>query len=120
MMLTKEQYKNRFKSNVVIKATKRNEGIIAYLDKLANVETIYLEKKSVGLRIDIHMWIETGECEISLIDGNGRTFNFKRHEQVILSNPTEEEIQVVVTDFKSYAIDLLPKTFSKRGINCEL
>lgn len=50
----------------------------------------------LGKRVSVHRWLDTNEVEIRLIEGDGRTQNFKEYQKATLNNPTDKEIMDVV------------------------
>ena len=85
---------NEFTKNVT--KTKVFSG--TWLGRQGESYEYLLEKKELGLRIVVHTWLDTNEVEIRLIDGDGRTIDFKEYKKITLQHPTDEQVKVAILE----------------------
>ena len=67
----------------------------------AEQTTHYANSNALGFRVTVHKWTESGVVEIRAIRGDGRTPSFVKHAEVVMTNPTQAEIDQVVRDLAS-------------------
>ncbi|NSW84099.1 MAG: hypothetical protein HPY90_12655 [Syntrophothermus sp.] len=75
----------------------KHEG--TWNDRPAISVNYLLGKSRIGLRVNVMKWLDTGETEIRLIEGDGRNADFKVHKTLKIQTHDQQAVDAVLKEW---------------------